>query len=207
MCRQYVLSRATSGTTSGTTVTSITSIFGTGNTIGAHEDCANDVHICRWCADDMWMTSVSADDMQMTPGVVLHEIGQLREVCRWHADDMCVQMTCRWCADDMWMVCGWHVCLRMMCGWPTDDTRCSTAWNWATQASVWTTSGWHMSSAGEILPEISLSCHPHIICTSSARRPHKTSTPKIFPVKYQSNSSAKNGKKPIIKQQPVSSSN
>ena len=39
MSRQYVLSRATSGITSGTTVTSITSIFGIGNTIGIHEDC------------------------------------------------------------------------------------------------------------------------------------------------------------------------
>ena len=37
------------------------------------------------------------------------------------------------------------------------------------------------TSASEISPEISLSCHPHEI-----------STPKIFPVKYQSNSSAKN---------------
>ena len=40
MCRQYVLIRATSGTTSGTTVTSITTtqIFETGNTIGINSD-------------------------------------------------------------------------------------------------------------------------------------------------------------------------
>ena len=168
MRRQYVLSRSTSGTT----VTSITSIFGTGNTTGVHEDCANDVSICRWCADDMQMTCVSADDMQMTLGVVLHEIGQLREVCRWHVDGM--RMACGWhvCADDMQMMCRWCVDDMCVCRWHADDTRCSITWNWATQASVWMMSGWHMSSAGEISPEISLSCHLHVICTSSACCPH-----------------------------------
>ena len=51
MCRQYVLSRATSGTTSGTTVTSITNIFGTGiqlGSIGTMETATDDVQtICR----------------------------------------------------------------------------------------------------------------------------------------------------------------
>ena len=42
---------------------------------------ADDVWMMYTPADDMWMTCVSADDVQMTPGVVLHEIGQLREVC------------------------------------------------------------------------------------------------------------------------------
>ena len=36
--------------------------------------------MCRQCVDNMQMTCVSADDVQMTPGVVLHEIGQLRQV-------------------------------------------------------------------------------------------------------------------------------
>ena len=34
---------------------------------------------------------------------------------------------------------------------------------------MWTTCRWHMSSGSEISPEISLSCHPHIVCTSSTR--------------------------------------
>ena len=33
--------------------------------------------------------------------------------------------------------------------------------------------------------------HLHVICRSSVHRPHETSIPIIFPVKYQSNSSAK----------------
>ena len=37
--------------------------------------------------------------------------------------------------------------------------------------------------------------HSCVFCTSSARSPHEISTPKIFPVKQQSNSSAKNEKK------------
>ena len=81
-----------SGTTSGTTVTSITSIFETGNTIAVHKNC------WKWCVH-----------LQMT--------------CRWCVDD--VQMTCRWNADDM------HFCRQH-----AHDTRYSTAWNWATQASV-----------------------------------------------------------------------
>ena len=183
MCRQYVLSRARSGTTSGTTVTSITSIFGTGNTIGVHEDCANDVCICRWCADDMWMTCVSADDMQMTPGIVLQEIGQLREV--WHVDDMRMTCVCRWCADDMQTTCVSVDDVRMTCA---DDTRCSTPWNWATQASVRMTCG----RRADDICHLPVKSHPKshsrviIICTSSARlRPHETSTPNIFPLKEQ----------------------
>ena len=117
MCRQYVLSRATSGTT----VTSITSIFGTGNTIGVHEDCTNDVYICRWGADDMQMTCVSADDVQMTPGVVLPEIGQLREVCGWHADGMRMTCVCEQHVDDMWTMCGWLVDDMCVCRWCADD--------------------------------------------------------------------------------------
>ena len=50
MCRQYVLSRATSGTTSGTTVTSITSILGQETqlgSIGTTETATDDVQtIC-----------------------------------------------------------------------------------------------------------------------------------------------------------------
>ena len=65
----------------------------------------------------------------MTPGVVLHEIGQLRQVSWWH-------------------------------------------------------SGWHMSSASEISPEISLSCHLQVIFRSSACHLHVVCTrlqsPKYF---------------------------
>ena len=79
-----------------------------------------------------WLISLvplTADDMQMTPGVVLHEIGQLRQVSGW----------------------------------------CS---------------GWHMSFASEISPEISLLCHLQVICTSSAGHLHVVHTrlqsPKYF---------------------------
>ena len=44
----------------------------------------------------------------------------------------------------------------------------------------------------QISNQISLSCHPHIIHTSSACHPRWDFSPKIFPVKQQSNSSAKN---------------
>ena len=67
-----------------------------------------------------WLISLvplTADDMQMTPGVVLYEIGQLRQVSRWRF-------------------------------------------------------GWHMSSTSQILPKVSLSCHPHIICMSSTGHLH-----------------------------------
>ena len=43
------------------------------------------------------------------------------------------------CADNVQMMCGWHADDMCVCGWHADDTRCSTAWNWATQASVWMT--------------------------------------------------------------------
>ena len=50
MCRQYILSR----TTSGTTLTSIISIFETENTIGVHKDCWKSCvylqMMCGWCA-------------------------------------------------------------------------------------------------------------------------------------------------------------
>ena len=53
-----------------------------------------------------------------------------------------------------------------------------------------------MSSASQISPEVSLLCHLHVICmssarhlyvvcTSSARRPHEISTGNIFPLKEQ----------------------
>ena len=42
-----------------------------------------------------------------------------------------------------------------------------------------------MSSASQILPEVSLLCHPHVICMSSAHRPHEISTGNIFPLKEQ----------------------
>ena len=118
---------------------------------------------CRWhvCADDMQMMcrwhcvcGWHADNMQMTPGVVLHEIGQLRQVSGWCADD--VQMT--------YVICQWNL------------TRNLTL--------------------------VSSACHLHVVHTSSARRPHMTSTPKIFPVKYHSNSSAKKWKLILVGLQP-----
>ena len=42
-----------------------------------------------------------------------------------------------------------------------------------------------MSSASQILPEVSLSCHLQVICTLSARCPHEISTGNIFPLKEQ----------------------
>ena len=70
--------------------------------------------------------------------------------------------------DDMWMTPGvvlhkiWQ--LRQVSGWH---------------------SGWHMSSASQISPEVSLSCHPQVIYTSSAGHLHvictcEISTPKYF---------------------------
>ena len=85
-----------------------------------------------------------ADDMCMTPGVVLHEIGQLRQVRMTSADDMWTTYACRQHVDDMQMTYGCHPhVVRMTCRR-------------------------HMSSIGEISPQILLSCHPHVICTSSA---------------------------------------
>ena len=48
----------------------------------------DDVHACGWHADDICVSGRRADDIQMTPGLVLHEIGQLRQVCGWCADDI-----------------------------------------------------------------------------------------------------------------------
>ena len=46
----------------------------------AHVD---DVHVQMTCADDMHMQTTCVDDIRMTPGVVLHKIGQLRQVFAW----------------------------------------------------------------------------------------------------------------------------
>ena len=98
--------------------------------------------------------------------------------CRWCADDTRVrfwarfhwQMMCGWCTCFQ-MMCGWHTHFRMTCGQCADDMQMMCRW--------------HTSSASEISPQISLSCGPHVISC-------EISTPKIFPVKQQSNSSAKN---------------
>ena len=52
--------------------------------------CTDDTRtMYRRCADDAWMTcrrrarTMCADDVRVTPGVVLHEIGQLRQVFAW----------------------------------------------------------------------------------------------------------------------------
>ena len=196
MCRQYVLSRARSGTTSGTTVTSVTSIFGTGNTIGVHEDCANAVCIYRWCADDMCVCRWCADDTRCSTAWNWATQGSVRMTCRWHADDMCVQMTCRWHADNVQMTYGWSADDMCVCGWHADDTRCSTSWNWATQASVQMTCGWHPDDICHLpvkshpkshsrVIRTSSACHLHVIRTSSTRRLHETSTSNIFPLKEQ----------------------
>ena len=73
-------------------------------------------------------------------------------MCRQHADN--VRMTCV-SADDMQMTLGvvLHEIGQLM------------------QVSRWH-SRWHMSSASEISPEISLSYHLHIICMSSACHLH-----------------------------------
>ena len=83
----------------------------------------------RSAADDMWMTYLPADnvrmtcscrwrvqmtcgrradDMHMTPGVVLHEIRQLRQVCRRRADDVQTTfLTTSWTAlhRACWLTC------------------------------------------------------------------------------------------------------
>ena len=122
------------------------------------------------------------------------------------ADDM--QMACRWhvCADDMWMMCRQHVCLRMMCGQCVDDTRCSTPWNWATQASVWMTCGRcaddichppvksHPKYHSHVI-HTSSACHLHVIRTSSARCLHVVHMrlqPQIYFHLKSRDSSAKN---------------
>ena len=45
------------------------------------EQHVDDIPACERCADDVRMTW--ADDVHVTPGVVLHEIGQLRQVFAW----------------------------------------------------------------------------------------------------------------------------
>ena len=85
-----------------------------------------------------WLISLvplTTDDMRMTSGVVLHEIGQLRQVSGWR-------------------------------------------------------SGWHMSSTSEISPEISLSCHPQVICTSSTGHLHIVCTRLQSPKYFQLNTRA-----------------
>ena len=185
MCRQYVLSRATSGTTSGTTVTSITSIFGTGNTIGVHKDCWKwCVHLdmmCKWCADDMWMTCVSVDDMCMTPGIVLYEIGQLRQVCGW-----CLWMTCasvdnvqpmyQW-RMHVWMTCGWCMCVQLMCRWCADNV-CMCEWHVDNVLMTYVICQWNLIQSLTLRWAHRL----HIICRCTHHFQQSLWIPVVFPV-------------------------
>ena len=90
------------------------------------------------------------------------------EFCRWHVDDICA---CRRCVDDV-HACGQHA----------DDVPDDICHPPAKSP---------MKSHSRVICTSSACC-PHVICTSSAHRPQETSSPKIFQVKYQSNSSAKN---------------
>ena len=122
MCRQYDLSRATSGTTSGITsgTTSKTTIFGTGNTIMVHRDHEDSQ---GWCADNILSRTTSGITWGTTMTSITSIFGKentigvhkncwkrgvhlqmmcrwhvhLETMCRWHADN--VQMTCRQCVD------------------------------------------------------------------------------------------------------------
>ena len=256
MCRQYVLSRATLGATSGTTVTChfqqsswIPIVFSVSKILVIDVTVVPDVvpdvvllkiyclHIipscphdprrfqlcsfpkdssfwchcgswcdswyadeighlrqCRWHlqmtympADNVPMTCIPVDDMCMTPGVVLHEIGQLRQVrmmCRWHLDVICTW--CRWHADniwmssahgvdDMWMTCGQH--LDVICTWCGQHAD-----------NVWMTSvKSHPKSHSRVI-RASSAYRLHIICTLSAR---DFSPQTIFSQRAE-NSSAKN---------------
>ena len=95
-----------------------------------------------------------------------------QEFCRWCVDDICA---CRQCADDI-HACGQHAddvaddVLDDICHPPAKSP---------------------MKSHSRVVC-MSSTCHLHIICMLSARRLHETSSPEIFPVKQQSNSSAKN---------------
>ena len=86
-----------------------------------------------WCHCGSWCGSWYAD-----------EIGHLRQVWMTSVDDV---HACRQPVDDM-HTCGWHV----------HDTRCSTAWNWATQGSadnVQTTFGCHLHM-------VRMTCRQHL---------------------------------------------
>ena len=59
--------------------------------------CADDVHVWMTCgrhvcADDMW-TMYAVDDVHVMPGVVLHEIRQLRQEERSHLEQLCIKPT------------------------------------------------------------------------------------------------------------------
>ena len=105
---------------------------------------------CRWCADDI----------QMTPGVVLHEIGQLRQVCRWCADNIqTTYVIYRWnLTRNLTLVSSARrlhvVCMR----WPADDvwTMCTRADNIPDDVP---------DDICQISNELSLSCRLRVICT------------------------------------------
>ena len=94
----------------------------------------------RNSADDVRMTYVPADDMWMTYMPV---------------DD--VQM--RFVSPDN---------MRMMCRRHSDDTRCSTAWNWATQASVQMMCRRHPDNICHLPVKSHPESHSRVIRTSSA---------------------------------------
>ena len=97
------------------------------------------------------------------------------------ADDW--QTMCGWRVH-VWMTCRWCTCLRMMCGQCADDI---------------------CHPPAQISNKVSLSCHPHVVptssacClhvirTSSARCTHETSVPRLFQVKQQRTALLKNNK-------------
>ena len=76
-------------------------------------------------------------------------------------------VTMRSAADDMWMMYPSADVMRMMypaCRQRADDI---------------------CHPPAQISNEVSLSCHPHIVRTSSAHRTHETSVPRLFQVKQQ----------------------
>ena len=88
------------------------------------------------------------------------------------ADDW--QTICGWCVR-VRTTCRWHTCLRMTCGRHADDVRTTYVIR-------------HLKSPTKSHSHVirTSSAHrPCVICTSSARRTHETSVPRLFQVKQQ----------------------
>ena len=163
---------------------------------------ANNLRIICICPDNVWMTCTYADnmwtmsrcDMQRKPSIQIisqsftwswnettqhsckkfHSITrscQSRKIVQVHADH---EEFCRWCVDDI-CCCRQHVDDVHACRWHVDDMQM--------------TCGQHAVNIchppAEISNKVSLSCHLHVVCTSSAHRLHETSVPRLFWVKQQ----------------------
>ena len=178
---------------------------------------ANNVSIICICPNNVWMTCTYTDnmwtmsrcDMQRKPSTqIISQI--IYMILKWNNSTFLRQIPFnnqflsekkdslgkRWPWGVLQMTCRWHMCLQTMC-------RSCTC--------LWMTCRWCADDIPDDVPDdichppakspmkshshvihTSSACHPHVICVSSARCLHETSSPKIFPVMQQSNSSAKN---------------